>query len=84
MSQICDRLTVCTGIVGLASAMELKTREQNAQIIILEKEQSLSVHASDRNRSVLNTGINYRSGMLKEPHARAEFGDTLPSHKVGI
>lgn len=71
MIKICDYLIVGAGIIGLSIARELKTRDPNARIIIVEKEPRLGVHASGRNSGVLHTGIYYPSGTLKAKLCKA-------------
>lgn len=65
MQKACDYLIVGAGIVGLTIAREIKARNPNAQVRILEKEPRLGVHASGRNSGVLHTGIYYPPGTLK-------------------
>lgn len=65
MQETCDYLIIGAGIVGLTIAREIKSREPNAKIRLLEKEPRLGVHASGRNSGVLHTGIYYPHGTLK-------------------
>jgi len=65
MQETSDYLIIGAGIVGLSVAREIKSREPNAKIRILEKESCLGVHASGRNSGVLHTGIYYPPGTLK-------------------
>ncbi len=60
-----DYLIVGAGIVGLSTAWELKRRDPNTRILILEKEQRVGVHASGRNSGVLHSGIYYGANTLK-------------------
>lgn len=60
-----DFLIVGAGIVGMCVAFELKQRNPNANIIILEKEHTVGVHASGRNSGILHSGIYYGSDTLK-------------------
>lgn len=71
MQETCDYLIVGAGIVGLSIAREIKSREPNARIRILEKEPRLGVHASGRNSGVLHTGIYYPHGTLKAKLCKA-------------
>lgn len=71
MKEISDYLIVGAGIVGLSIAREIKSREPNAKIRILEKESRLGVHASGRNSGVLHTGIYYPEGTLKAKLCKA-------------
>ena len=60
-----DYLIVGAGIVGLTTAWELKRRDPNTRILILEKEPRVGVHASGRNSGVLHSGIYYGADTLK-------------------
>lgn len=59
-----DILIVGGGIVGLTLARELIARSQE-DIVILEKEPRLGLHASGRNSGVLHAGIYYAPDSLK-------------------
>lgn len=71
MKETSDYLIIGAGIVGLSIAREIKFREPNAKIKILEKEPRLGVHASGRNSGVLHTGIYYPRGTLKAKLCKA-------------
>lgn len=60
-----DVVVVGAGIVGLAVALELKTRVPKVRIAILEKEHEIGLHASGRNSGVLHSGIYYGSDTIK-------------------
>lgn len=60
-----DYLIIGAGIVGLAIALELKSRHRGAGVMVLEKEAELGRHASGRNSGVLHSGIYYAPGSLK-------------------
>lgn len=60
-----DFIVIGAGIVGLATAHELRHRFPTARIAVLEKEKMPGVHASGRNSGVLHSGIYYGSGTLK-------------------
>ena len=64
-SETFDYLIVGAGIVGLTTAWELKRRDPNTRILILEKEPRVGVHASGRNSGVLHSGIYYGADTLK-------------------
>lgn len=66
-----DFLIIGAGIVGLSIAREIKAREPDASIRILEKESRLGVHASGRNSGVLHTGIYYPPDTLKAKLCKA-------------
>ena len=60
-----DFLIIGAGIVGLATARELRTRHPESKIVILEKEDVPGRHASGRNSGVLHSGIFYAEDSLK-------------------
>ena len=58
-------IVICgAGIIGLSIAREL-VREGADEIVILEKEEELGLHASGRNSGVLHAGIYYTPDSLK-------------------
>ena len=57
-------LIIGGGIIALTLARELVSRGQE-DILIIEKEPSLGLHASGRNSGVLHAGIYYASDSLK-------------------
>lgn len=71
MLKIFDYVIVGAGIIGLTIARELKYRQPEATILLLEKEKRLGVHASGRNSGVLHTGIYYPPGTLKAKLCKA-------------
>ncbi len=60
-----DFVVIGAGIVGLTVALELKRRESNAKVVVLEKEDRPGRHTSGRNSGVLHSGIYYPAGSLK-------------------
>lgn len=60
-----DFVVIGAGIVGLTIARELRHREPDAQVVVLEKEDRPGRHASGRNSGVLHSGIYYPAGSLK-------------------
>mgnify|MGYP001411139901 CR=1 FL=1 len=59
-----DILIVGAGIIGLTIAREL-VRTGHGDIVIIEKEPELGVHASGRNSGVLHAGIYYSPDSMK-------------------
>lgn len=57
MKVITDCLIIGAGIVGLSIAREIKIRDPNASISILEKEFDVGLHSRSRNSSVLHSGV---------------------------
>lgn len=60
-----DFLVIGAGIIGLTIARELREKFPGRSITILEKENSLGLHASGRNSGVLHSGIYYPSESYK-------------------
>lgn len=57
-------LIVGAGIIGSSIAREIASR-RIGEVIVLEKEKELGLHASGRNSGVLHSGINQKPGSLK-------------------
>lgn len=53
------------GLVGLATALELKRHAPQATIQVLEKEATVGAHQSTHNSGVLHAGLYYKPGSLK-------------------
>ena len=69
------------GIVGLATAMTLSRQCPTARILLLEKEQTPSLHQSGRNSGVIHSGNLLQTGQFQGPirSGRCEFdGRVLP------
>ncbi len=60
-----DFIIIGAGIVGLATAHELKLRLPLSRILLLEKEQAPAMHQSGRNSGVIHAGVYYEPGSLK-------------------
>ncbi|CAG9761877.1 unnamed protein product [Ceutorhynchus assimilis] len=60
-----DVVVVGGGIVGAASARELKLRHPKLKMAILEKENELAKHQTGHNSGVIHAGIYYKPGSLK-------------------
>ncbi|MBA2938469.1 L-2-hydroxyglutarate oxidase [Paenibacillus sp. CGMCC 1.16610] len=58
-------IIIGAGIIGLTIARELKKREPEVSICILEKESDVAAHASGRNSGVLHAGFYYSANSLK-------------------
>lgn len=58
------------GIVGLATAMALTKKYQNARILVLEKEAQWAMHQTGHNSGVIHSGIYYKPGSYKARFAR--------------
>jgi L-2-hydroxyglutarate oxidase len=53
------------GIVGLATALKLKTSNPFLNILLLEKENELANHQTGNNSGVIHSGLYYKPGSLK-------------------
>ena len=53
------------GIVGLASALQLRRRLPNAELVLLEKEPGFGRHQSTHNSGVLHAGLYYKPGSVR-------------------
>ena len=70
MPEQSDYLIIGAGIIGLAIARELKTREPVASVTIIEKEPDVAYHSSGRNSGVLHAGFYYSADSLKAKFTR--------------
>lgn len=61
----CDIAVAGGGILGLAVARELKAREPDARICLLEAEDRLAAHQSSHNSGVVHAGVYYEPGSLR-------------------
>ncbi|CAJ0591046.1 unnamed protein product [Cylicocyclus nassatus] len=60
-----DVVVVGGGIVGSATARQLKIEHPNLRICMLEKESKLAAHQSGNNSGVIHAGIYYTPGSLR-------------------
>lgn len=60
-----NTIIVGAGLVGLATAYQLKLKNPASKILILEKESGVSKHQSGNNSGVIHSGIYYKPGSLK-------------------
>ncbi|MFN8886742.1 MAG: FAD-dependent oxidoreductase, partial [Cyclobacteriaceae bacterium] len=51
-----DIIVVGGGIVGLATALQLKKEKPNLSILVLEKENELAKHQTGNNSGVIHSG----------------------------
>ena len=60
-----DYLIIGAGIIGMTIAYKLKERDASVSIAIIDKEESVALHASGRNSGVLHAGFYYSADSLK-------------------
>jgi L-2-hydroxyglutarate oxidase LhgO len=56
---------VGAGIVGLATAREIRRRRPGDEVVVLEKEDAVALHQTSHNSGVVHAGIYYAPGSLK-------------------
>ncbi len=60
-----DLVVIGGGIVGLASAYKIQSRNPDVRIAVLEKEDELAMHQTGRNSGVIHSGLYYKPGTSK-------------------
>jgi len=60
-----DFVLIGGGIVGVSTALQLKQRYPDADMLLIEKETSLAQHQTGRNSGVIHAGVYYQPGSLK-------------------
>lgn len=60
-----DIVVVGGGIVGLATALQLKTSNSTLRVLLLEKEDRVAAHQTGNNSGVIHSGLYYKPGSLK-------------------
>lgn len=60
-----DIAIVGAGIVGLATALQLKKHNPSLKVVVLEKENRVAAHQTGNNSGVIHSGIYYKPGSLK-------------------
>lgn len=58
------------GIVGLATAYQVRQQRPDVSVTILEKERALALHQTGRNSGVIHSGIYYLPGSAKALNCR--------------
>ena len=60
-----DVVIIGGGIVGLATALNLKLSKPSLRLVVLEKEDEFSKHQTGHNSGVIHSGLYYKPGSLK-------------------
>jgi L-2-hydroxyglutarate oxidase len=61
------------GIVGLATAYQLKKKLPDSKILVIEKESGVAKHQTGNNSGVIHSGIYYKPGSLKAVNCRKGY-----------
>ncbi len=60
-----DVVIIGGGIVGLATALQLKQQRPALNVVLLEKESAVAQHQTGHNSGVIHSGLYYKPGSLK-------------------
>ena len=60
-----DVIVIGAGLIGLSTAHQLKLKNPECKILVLEKEGDVALHQSGHNSGVIHSGIYYKPGSLK-------------------
>ena len=77
MSVEYDFIIIGGGIVGLSTAMQLKSTYKNKNILLLEKEDQLASHQTGHNSGVIHAGVYYEPGSLKAKFCKSGLEETV-------
>jgi L-2-hydroxyglutarate oxidase len=72
-----DVILIGGGIVGVATAWQLKQRYPDAAILLLEKETRLAGHQTGHNSGVIHAGVYYAPGSLKADFCKRGAAQTI-------
>lgn len=60
-----DVVVIGGGIVGLATALQIKQQRPQLSVVIVEKEPAVARHQTGHNSGVIHSGLYYKPGSLK-------------------
>lgn len=83
--ELYDIIIVGGGMVGVSAAYKIQTRYPHLRILLLEKEERLSMHQTGRNSGVIHSGLYYKPGSYKAKNCvsgRRELVAFCKTHKV--
>ncbi|MFT4031760.1 MAG: L-2-hydroxyglutarate oxidase [Siphonobacter sp.] len=60
-----DITVIGGGIVGLATALQIKRQRPDLKLLLLEKENHVAAHQTGHNSGVIHSGLYYKPGSLK-------------------
>lgn len=82
-----DFLIIGGGIIGLSTALQLRSEYPDCSITVLEKEPRVGLHASGRNSGVLHAGFYYTADSLKARLTREgnrELGEYCRANHIPV
>ncbi|MGX5683795.1 L-2-hydroxyglutarate oxidase [Chryseobacterium cucumeris] len=80
-----DIIIIGAGLVGLATAYQIKLENPDSKILILEKENDVALHQSGHNSGVIHSGIYYKPGSLKAKNCIEGYNSVINfAEKHGI
>jgi (S)-2-hydroxyglutarate dehydrogenase len=68
-----DIAVIGGGIVGLATALKIKEKNQDLKIGVIEKEDEVAHHQTGNNSGVIHAGVYYKPGSLKALNCRRGY-----------
>ncbi|MFN8353380.1 MAG: L-2-hydroxyglutarate oxidase [Spirosomataceae bacterium] len=78
-----DIIIIGGGIVGLATALQIKKQNPTLKVLVIEKENEVAKHQTGNNSGVIHSGLYYKPGSLKATncirgyHQLIEFCDEM-------
>lgn len=60
-----DMAIIGGGIVGVSTALAMKTRYPKSRVVLIEKENRVAAHQTGHNSGVIHAGVYYEPGSLK-------------------
>lgn len=69
-----DVIIIGGGIVGLATALQLKNTNPQLKLLLIEKEDELAKHQTGNNSGVIHSGLYYKPGSLKATNCIRGYG----------
>lgn len=80
-----DVIIIGGGIVGLSAAYQIQLRYKDLKLLVLEKEDQLSLHQSGRNSGVIHSGLYYKPQSYRAKNCvagRRELVKFCQNHKI--
>ena len=72
-----DYVIIGGGIVGVSTAWQLKKKQPDRSVLLLEKEAQLASHQTGHNSGVIHAGVYYAPGSLKADFCKAGAAATI-------